>query len=100
MQTDIALTAPSDSKRVVGVLAKAIALGMASFQLFTAITVNFSPMVQRSIHLAFALSLLFLITPTRRNAGRFDLALRCVAALASVVVTVYAAVEFTNPGIF
>src|SRR2546430_2560583 len=100
MQTEVALKWPSDSERIVALIAKAIALGMAVFQLFTAITVNFSPMVQRSVHLAFALSLLFLITPTRRNAGGFDLAARCLAALVSVVVTVYAAVEFTNPGIF
>ena len=45
---------------------------MAGFQLFTAITVNFSPMVQRSVHLAFALSLLFLVTPTRAGASRWD----------------------------
>ena len=73
---------------------------MAGFQLFTAITVNFSPMVQRSVHLGFALSLLFLVTPTRPGSGRRDLAARCAAALASVVVTLYAAIEFTNPGIF
>jgi TRAP transporter 4TM/12TM fusion protein len=100
MEGDIALKWPSDAQRVVGFVAKVIALAMAAFQLFTAITVNFSPMVQRSVHLAFALSLLFLITPTRPNAGRWDLAARCLAALVSVVVTVYAAVEFTNPGIF
>lgn len=100
MPTDIALKWPSDSERVVGAIAKIIALAMAGFQLFTAITVNFSPMVQRSVHLAFALSLLFLITPTRRNPGSWDLAAHCLAAVASVVVTLYAAVEFTNPGIF
>jgi TRAP transporter 4TM/12TM fusion protein len=87
-------------ERGVGAIAKAIALAMACFQLFTAITVSFSPMVQRSVHLAFALSLLFLITPTRIGSGRWDLAARCTAALASIVVTIYAAVEFTNPGIF
>jgi TRAP transporter 4TM/12TM fusion protein len=100
MQSDPALKWPSDSERIVGVIAKVIALAMAGFQLFTAITVNFSPMVQRSVHLAFALSLLFLITPTGRNSGPWDLAARCIAAAASVVVTIYAAVEFTNPGIF
>jgi TRAP transporter 4TM/12TM fusion protein len=86
--------------RIVAALAKLVALGMAAFQLYTAITVSFSPMVQRSVHLAFALCLLYLIMPTRPRAGTIDLALRCVAAALSVLVTVYAAVEFTNPGIF
>ena len=93
--------APRDvTVRAVAVAARVVALSMAAFQLYTAITVNFSPMVQRSLHLAFALCLLYLIMPTRTGSGRVDLALRCVAALLSVAVTVYAAVEFTNPGIF
>jgi TRAP-type uncharacterized transport system fused permease subunit len=91
---------PSKAGRAVGAFAKAVALGMAAFQLYTAITVSFSPMTQRSLHLAFALCLLYLITPTRPRSGAIDLALRCAAAALSVLVTVYAAVEFTNPGIF
>ena len=100
MATDTVLVGTDRPERVVGAIAKAIALAMAAFQLYTAITVSFSPMVQRSVHLAFALSLLFLITPTRPGAGRADLAARCLAAILGVVVTLYAAVEFTNPGIF
>lgn len=87
-------------ERMVRAAARAIALSMAAFQLYTAITVTFSPMIQRSVHLAFALSLLYLITPTRAGAGRVDLAARCIAAVLGVVVTLYAAVEFTNPGVF
>jgi len=87
-------------ERLVRATARVIALSMAAFQLYTALTVSFSPMVQRSVHLAFALSLLYLITPTRKGAGRLDLAARCVAAALGLVVTLYAAVEFTNPGIF
>jgi TRAP transporter 4TM/12TM fusion protein len=86
--------------RIVGAIAKAIALAMAVFQLYTAVTVTFSPMIQRSVHLAFALALLYLITPTRPGAGRVDLVARCIAAILGVIVTAYAAVEFTNPGIF
>ena len=81
-------------------MAKAIALAMAGFHLYTAFTVPFSPMVQRSVHLAFALSLLFLITPSGPQSGRWDMTLRYLAALGSLLVTSYAAVEFTNPGIF
>jgi TRAP transporter 4TM/12TM fusion protein len=95
------VSAPRDkATRIVAAIAKAVALAMAAFQLYTAITVSFSPMTQRSLHLAFALCLLFLITPTRPRSGSVDLALRCLAAALSVLVTVYAAVEFTNPGIF
>ena len=64
------ITVPrSKAERVVGTFAKAVALAMAAFQLYTAITVSFSPMVQRSVHLAFALCLLYLVTPTRPRAG-------------------------------
>src|SRR5688500_15071478 len=95
------LPPPADAfARGVGILAKAVALAMAAFQLYTALTVTFSPMMQRSLHLAFALCLLYLVVPTRPGSRRVDLALRCVAAALSVLVTVYAAVEFTNPGIF
>jgi len=90
----------SKAARIVAAIAKVVALAMAAFQLYTAITVSFSPMVQRSLHLAFALCLLYLVTPSRARAGGMDLALRCAAAALSVLVTVYAAVEFTNPGIF
>ena len=93
--------APRDkATRIVAAIAKTVALAMAAFQLYTAITVSFSPMMQRSLHLAFALCLLFLITPTRPRSGSVDLALRCLAAALSVLVTVYAAAEFTNPKFF
>ena len=56
---DDAASAPQTrSARIVGAIAKVVALAMATFQLYTAITVSFSPMVQRSLHLAFALCLL------------------------------------------
>ena len=82
MQSDDAPAGRAGFERGVSAIAKAIALAMAAFQLFTAITVNFSPMVQRSVHLGFALSLLFLVTPTRPGSGRRDLVARCVAAFA------------------
>jgi TRAP transporter 4TM/12TM fusion protein len=94
------LAIPSTAARVASAVAKVIALAMAGFHLYTAFTVPFSPMVQRGVHLAFALSLLFLITPSGPNAGRWDLAGRWGAALVSLFVTIYAAVEFTNPGVF
>jgi TRAP transporter 4TM/12TM fusion protein len=100
LDADLPTASARGSSRVVDVIAKAVALAMAVFQLYTALTVNFSPMMQRSLHLAFALCLLYLVAPSRPGAGRIDLVLRCIAAGLSVIVTVYAAVEFTNPGIF
>lgn len=79
--------------------AAALGLGMAVFHLYTALTVVFSPMIQRSVHLAFALALLFAITPNGPRAGILDLAVRILAAIAGAAVCVYAAVEFTSPGI-
>ena len=80
-----------------------LALAMAAFQLYTAMTVTFSPMVQRSVHLAFALCLLYLDhADATAVPARIDLAARCdaLAAACRCWSTVYAAVEFTNPGIF
>jgi TRAP transporter 4TM/12TM fusion protein len=85
---------------VTRALARLLALAMAVFHIYTALTVTFSPMIQRSVHLAFALALLFLITPESRLPRRLELPLRWLFAAASVFVTVYAAVEFTNPGVF
>src|SRR5262245_16626009 len=86
--------------RVTDAVARVIGLAMAAFHLYTAFTVSFTPMIQRSVHLAFGLALLFLITPTGKTAGRWDIALRWLSAAASAFVTIYAAIEFTNPEIF
>jgi TRAP transporter 4TM/12TM fusion protein len=87
-------------ERGMRLAATVVALVMAGFHLYTAFTVVFSPMIQRAVHLAFALALLFLITPARAGGSRsWDLYLRCIAALAGVFVSVYAAVEFTAPDI-
>jgi TRAP transporter 4TM/12TM fusion protein len=90
----------AETPSILRILARAIALGMAGFHLYTAFTVTFSPMIQRGVHLAFALSLLFLITPAPGLPRAVDLGLRVLLAVAGVFTTVYAAVEFTNPGIF
>jgi TRAP transporter 4TM/12TM fusion protein len=89
-----------DSTPVLRILARLIALAMAVFHLYTAFTITFSPMIQRGVHLAFALSLLFLITPAPGLPRVADIALRVMLAAAGAFTTIYAAVEFTNPGIF
>ena len=92
--------ASGDAGPVLRVVARLIALAMAVFHLYTAFTVSFSPMIQRSVHLSFALALLFLVTPAQGLPRIADLALRWILAAVGVFTTVYAAVEFTNPGIF
>jgi TRAP transporter 4TM/12TM fusion protein len=79
------------------VAARLVALGMAVFQLYTAFTIVLSPMLQRSIHLGLALTLLYLITPAGRRTGRADLVVRWLAAADSAAATAYAAVEFVDP---
>ena len=43
------------------------AVGMSLFHLYTGATIVFTSMVQRPIHLAFALGLIFLLFPSRRG---------------------------------
>ncbi|MBL8655298.1 MAG: hypothetical protein JNJ97_13905, partial [Alphaproteobacteria bacterium] len=60
------------TERYMRYAAGAVGLSMAVFHLYTALTVVFSPMIQRSVHLAFALAMLFLITPGGGRSGPFD----------------------------
>lgn len=87
------------AERYMRYAAGAIGLSMAAFHLYTALTVVFSPMIQRSVHLAFALALLFLITPASGRSGFLDRIVRVFAAILGAVVCIYAAVEFTSPAI-
>jgi TRAP transporter 4TM/12TM fusion protein len=76
-----------------------VAMAMAAFQLYTAYTVVFSPMIQRSVHLGFAIVLVFLMIPAGRQGGVIDSCTRILAAVAGAITTGYAAVEFTAPEI-
>jgi TRAP transporter 4TM/12TM fusion protein len=53
-------------------LAALLGIGWSTFQLYTAGTGFFPEMIQRPLHLVFALSLAFLIYPARRKAKRDD----------------------------
>ena len=79
--------------------AMVVAMAMAAFQLYTAYTVVFSPMIQRSVHLGFAIVLVFLMIPAGRQGGVIDSCTRILAAVAGAITTGYAAVEFTAPEI-
>ena len=53
-------------------LAALLGIGWSTFQLYTAGTGFFPEMIQRPLHLVFALSLAFLVYPARRKAKRDD----------------------------
>ena len=53
-------------------LAALLGIAWSSFQLYTAGTGFFPEMIQRPLHLVFALSLAYLIYPAKRKAKRED----------------------------
>jgi TRAP transporter 4TM/12TM fusion protein len=75
-------------------LAGTIALTMTGFQLWTAAVGTLPGVLQRSVHLAFALALIFLFYPAVKTArGRtlpwYDLALAAVGVWAAAYVTIH-----------
>ncbi len=58
------------SASIVAQLVRVVAIGMAFFQIYTAQFGLFSALVQRSIHLAFACTLVFLLFPISKKYGR------------------------------
>jgi len=62
----------SNTRDLKGLLAKIVFFGLLAFsifQLYTAIGKPFTAQIQRSIHLGFALSLIFLMFPARKKIG-------------------------------
>ncbi len=86
----------SDYRRLKGFLARmvgALAISFSIFQLYTAIFGVLDAHIQRSIHLSFALSLVYLLYPTRRSWPRdrlhwFDALLALVAAATPMYIVV------------
>ncbi len=88
---------PSSPKSAIARVVRIVAIGMAVFQIYTAQFGLFSALVQRSVHLAFAITLVFLIFPIHH--GRREtypaplrlldvgLALAAVAALLHLAAT-------------
>ncbi|MFJ7824875.1 TRAP transporter permease [Psychrobacillus sp. NPDC096623] len=63
----------SNTRSVDGIMKKVIFFGLLAFslfQLYTAIQGQFTAYIQRSIHLGFALSLIFLMFPARKKSIR------------------------------
>lgn len=62
----------SNTRNLTGLLGKIVFFGLLAFsifQLYTAIGKPFTAQIQRSIHLGFALSLIFLMFPARKKIG-------------------------------
>ncbi|PIC75803.1 C4-dicarboxylate ABC transporter [Sporosarcina sp. P19] len=62
----------SNTRNLKGLLGKIVFFGLLAFsifQLYTAIGKPFTAQIQRSIHLGFALSLIFLMFPARKKIG-------------------------------
>lgn len=78
------------------VLIKIIAISMSIFQLYTAATIPFTAIIQRSLHLGFALSLVFLIYPFKTRSGRTFLPLDIILFLMAVASSIYIITNFDD----
>ncbi len=82
-----------------------IALGMAGFHLYTAAFGSFVALIQRSVHLAFAMTLVFLLYPSRKTDDSdavpvYDIVLALLAALSfGYVFANYDAINERIPGL-
>ncbi|MFJ7936206.1 TRAP transporter permease [Sporosarcina sp. NPDC096371] len=62
----------SNTRNLNGVFKRIVFFGLLAFsifQLYTAIGIPFTPFIQRSIHLGFALALIFILFPARKKGG-------------------------------
>ncbi|WP_322790720.1 TRAP transporter permease [Sedimentibacter hydroxybenzoicus] len=74
-----------------------ILLGFSLFQLYTAIFLGMEPMILRSIHLAFGLSLIFLLYPASKKWSKDKLhPLDVITALIAVIVCFYVVVFYKD----
>ncbi|MFZ5648617.1 MAG: TRAP transporter permease [Bacillota bacterium] len=84
----------SDFRRLAGLAARVVAAIAISFSIFQLYTANFGVLdahLQRAVHLSFAMSLVFLLYPTRRGWDRsrlhwFDVFLAVLAAAAPLYI--------------
>lgn len=75
------------------VVASLVAVGWSVFQLYGAAFGLFNIMIQRPIHLVFALMLAYLSFPARKSAGRLGL-LDYLPALGALLIGIYVVVHF------
>ncbi|MDA7027044.1 TRAP transporter permease [Bacillus sp. CLL-7-23] len=83
---------------LAGIVAFFGLLGFSLFQLYTAIFGVFPAQIQRSVHLGFALGLIFLLFPARKNirqTGKFKIAwYDCLLAILGAGVGVYWVINY------
>ncbi|MGH7335915.1 MAG: TRAP transporter permease [Candidatus Rokuibacteriota bacterium] len=84
-------------------LAGAIALGMTAFQLWTAALGTLPGVLQRSVHLAFAIGLGFMFYPAVKSARQrrlpgYDLVLAALGAYAALYITIHHAELISRVG--
>jgi len=88
----------SDTRDPIGAwhyIISGICIAFALFQLYTAIFGVLDAHLQRAIHLAFALSLIYLLYPARKSWSRKSVhPLDVVLAILSVFATMYVVVEY------
>ena len=72
----------------------ALAVAFSLFQLYTALFGVLDAHIQRAVHLSFALVLVFLLVPVRKQAGRRTYALDAVLALVALMPPLYVLVNY------
>ncbi|MDI7742291.1 TRAP transporter permease [Lysinibacillus fusiformis] len=86
----------SNTRRVAGVMRWVIYIGLLSFslfQLYTAVFVQFTAYIQRTIHLGFGLTFIFLLFPAFKKGRRdkiafYDYILAIIAAVTGIYWTI------------
>ena len=90
----------SNVRTVSGVMKHVIFVGLLAFslfQLYTAIFGQFPAQIQRTIHLGFGLTLIFLLFPARKKAAKHKIAwFDYILALLSVAVGSYWSLNYTE----
>src|SRR5690625_3892707 len=85
--------AESNTRNLAGIAAKIvfiILLAFSLFQLYTGAFVQYTAYIQRTVHLGFALTLIFLLYPARKKGNKAKLAwYDILLALAAIVVCGY-----------
>lgn len=91
---DTRMRTPAGGKAVFLTL---FCVAMALFHFYTAYVGPYTPMVQRGVHLAFGFALIFLLYPVAKSSRREYIPIYdWLLALLSVVVLIYAVVNFTE----
>lgn len=81
---------------VMAIIVSIVALAFAAFQLYTAQLGIFTAQIQRSVHLGFALVLVFLLYPARKKSSKRITVLDVLFALAAAAIAGYVVINFID----